>query len=401
MKFLLVLSFLYIYSNIFSKNEVILSGANYNNNKNISNDSTSNKYFIEYKIGDKENINSAFLYEDNLLILLIDMDASGGLLEGVRNYISLEKNGNEIHPFYISPEIDTQIVKGIKSGIVFYELEDSIKSKNWKDGKYILKIKNVNDIEKKVNIDSELLNFKFKKFNGVYQSLLDKYSKPMIETKLILTINNTEKKFPVLSDSIKNSLKSIEEEIIKDSDLSDSYLNYYLKSFTEDDISNSLSNLDNSFSRGNNKARFMDIYFSKSIEYADTLFSNKNFKELKDRSEIGLIRFKDISSIKQNDRNKLNFYNTYAGYYLMQTDQEIKDSSKSLLSEFNILVEKFKVNKNIELESYSILAIGNIYYVTGDNNKAIMEYIKLTEDINTPISIKEKASINLAKAKKE
>lgn len=397
MYILVTMCLLFFYSNSWSNNKDIFSKNTINNNYH---DSSAYSYFDEYKIGDEEKLYYTFLFKDNYLILLVKMDASAGILEPSTNYIIMEKNGIKIEPFYISTEIKYKITENIKTGILFYELEDMITPKDWKNEKYILTVKNKNEKTKKVIINLELLNSRFKSYKYIYSDSDDKYKKQYLEAKLILAIKEIEKTNTINNATI-DSLKKIEKEINDFSDLNNSYLYYYLRSFIEEDIRFSISYFDSSFSKGNIKTEFMNNYFNKSIEYADSLFINKIFGELKNRSDTSLVRFKDLLSTMEFKKNKFKFYNTYSKYYLMETDQEIIENSEALKKDFTELIKKLEDDKNKELECYSRLALGNIYYVNGDNNKAILEYIKLYEDVHTPDNIREKASNNLKKAKQE
>ena len=353
--------------------------------------------FEKFKIGDDESLEYLYLFKDNFLILLIKMNANKGLMESSTEYIFLEYAGKMIKPFYISSDINNEIIKTKKSGIIVYKLDDMISPQNWKNDKYFLNLKNKDDKSKKININIELLNSKFTFYDGFN---LNSFKKHLLEAKMILTISDLEKpnqKEIIINDSINKLL----EEIGNYPELTESYQFVYLKSFAEENINNSISLFDSSFLKGNENGNFMKNYFIKSVEYTDTLFKNKNYEELKVRTDTSLDRFKDLSQFNKTDKDKLDFYNTYSFYYLMNTDQEIKGNAKNLKDKFSNYILIFKNTNNKDLECYSRLAIGNIQYVLGNYFDAETEYKILVDDVNTPDEIKEKALNNLEIIKKD
>jgi len=386
---------LFGYSSIFSNTN---DEAIYTTFNSITHDSTSNIILKEIKIGDEENLQYAFLYTDNFLIILTKMDATKGILDPLNNYMFFEKSGNRIDPNYMSPELNSEITKNIAVGIQIYELEDIISPGNWNEDKYKLAIKNKKGKVIKANIDLELLNTDFKGVESISSD--SKYKKQYLEAKILLTIKEIEKSNSI-DNFTKDSLNDLIEEINLVSDLNYTYLYYYLNSLISENINSSILYLDSSFSKGNNDAAFINNYFNRSMEYADTLFENKNFEELKNRSDSSLVKFKDILTSEQNEKSKFEFYKTYSQYYLIQTDQEIKDDSKNLINIFRDLIKEFKNENNKELECYSRLALGNIYFVIGNTDSAMEEYISLKKDDAAPMDVKEKAANNLEKAKKE
>jgi len=153
--------------------------------------------------------------------------------------------------------------------------------------------------------------------------------------------------------------------------------------------------------KGNKKENFMNNYFNESIEYSDALFEGEKFEELKDRTDTCLSLFKNFSTSNKDQWEKLNFYNTYSMYYLIQTDKEIIDNKISLRKKFEDYIKYFNNSENKELECYSRLAYGNIEYVIGNKDIAVDQYKLLSKDENTPTKIKDKAEANLKKLNKD
>ncbi|MFZ1322315.1 MAG: hypothetical protein WAT71_12245 [Ignavibacteria bacterium] len=356
--------------------------------------------FEKFKIGDDESLEYLYLFKDNFLILLIKMNANKGLMNSSTEYIFIEESGKKIKPYYISPEIDKKITESEESGILVYELDDVISSSNWKEDKYFLFLKHKKDfkLNKTIDIDRELLNSK--EFTSFDVFKFDSFEKHFLEAKMLLTISDLEK--PKSKEIIKkDSINEFLEEIGNYSDLTESYNYLYLKSFTEENINFSIPLFDSSFSKGNKKENFMNNYFNESIEYSDALFEGEKFEELKDRTDTCLSLFKNFSTSNKDQWEKLNFYNTYSMYYLIQTDKEIIDNKISLRKKFEDYIKYFNNSENKELECYSRLAYGNIEYVIGNKDIAVDQYKLLSKDENTPTKIKDKAEANLKKLNKD
>jgi len=393
MKILIILMILLISSNIIA-----------NINSKFPFNYISNEYelitsdnFEKFKIGDDESLEYMYLYKENFLILLIKMNAKNGLMNSSTEYIYIEKSDKKIEPFYISPEINKKITESEESGILVYELDDVISSSNWKDDKYTLILKNKDKKAKEVPISLKLRNEKIKDFN-VFK--MNSYEKQFIEAKMIFAISDLEKSNQT-EIITKDSINKLLEEIGNYPELTESYQFLYLKSYSEENLNSKISLLDNSFSKGNKKENFMNNYFNESIEYSDALFEGEKFEELKDRTDSCLLRFKGFASSNKNQWEKLNFYNTYSMYYLIQTDKEIIDNKISLRKKFEDYIKYFNNSENKELECYSRLAYGNIEYVIGNKDIAVDQYKLLSKDENTPTKIKDKAEANLKKLNKD